>query len=78
MDDDGTVRLRRRQRHRPRRRVAGRAWRLPVFFLPVDSRVAHVMVCDEVCLDAVRDRLPMEGTLPLSTSVVCATFMRAG
>ena len=49
-----------------------------MFFLPVDTRGAHVMVCDEACLDAVRDRLPVEGTLPLSTSVVCATCYACG
>src|SRR5688572_23764686 len=47
--------------------------RLPVFFIPVDTRGAHVMVCDEICLNAVRDRLPIEECLPLTTSVVCAT-----
>ena len=31
------------------------------------------MVCDEVCLNAVRDQLPAEEPLALSTSVVCAT-----
>ncbi|SOC50160.1 hypothetical protein SAMN05660748_2900 [Blastococcus aggregatus] len=49
-----------------------------MFFIPVDARGAHVMVCDEACLDAVRDGLPLEGTLPLSTSVVCATCYACG
>jgi hypothetical protein len=44
-----------------------------VFFIPVDDRGAHVMVCDEICLNAVRDHLSIEECLPLSTSVVCAT-----
>jgi hypothetical protein len=44
-----------------------------VLFIPVDERGAHVMVCDEVCLSAIRDQLPAEEPLALSTSVVCAT-----
>jgi hypothetical protein len=44
-----------------------------VFFIPVGNRGAHVMVCDEVCLDAVRSHLPVEECIPLSTTVVCAT-----
>ena len=44
-----------------------------MFFIPVDTRGAHVMVCDEVCLNAVRDRLSVEETLALSTTLVCAT-----
>lgn len=44
-----------------------------MFFIPVDTRGAHVMVCDEICLSAVRDRLPVEETLALSTTLVCAT-----
>jgi hypothetical protein len=43
-----------------------------VFFIPVYTRGAHVMVCDEICLNAVRDRLPLDGALLLTTSVVCA------
>ena len=44
-----------------------------MFFIPVGNRGAHVMVCDEVCLDAVRDHLPVEECIPLSTTAVCAT-----
>jgi hypothetical protein len=44
-----------------------------VFFIPVDNRGAHVMVCDEICLDAVRGHLLVEECIPLSTTVVCAT-----
>ena len=46
-----------------------------MLFIPVDERGAHVMVCDEVCLSAVRDQLPAEEPLALLTSVVCATCL---
>lgn len=46
-----------------------------MLFIPVGDCGAHVMVCDEVCLSAVRDQLPAEEPLALSTSVVCATCL---
>jgi hypothetical protein len=46
-----------------------------VLFVPVDARGAHVMVCDEICLNAVRDQLPAEDPLALTTTVVCATCL---
>jgi hypothetical protein len=46
-----------------------------VLFVPVDARGAHVMVCDEICLSAVRDLLPAEDPLALTTTVVCATCL---
>jgi len=44
-----------------------------MLFIPVGDCGAHVMVCDEVCLDAVTNRLPVAELIPLSTTVVCAT-----